>query len=137
MSLQIGGRLIYGYGLYMAFTVFIICTEKVSNFAFREAWKWVPSIRKRQSNTLKPLNEANIPTEERSVRMFEAQGGQLQRECRVGQDLLSGDDVRQQQREQLFFEEYSFEDIFTALMGGNTKPFKSGLKYFMKLTYSL
>ena len=97
----------------------------------------VPSIRKRQSNTLKPLNEANIPTEERSVRMFEAQGGQLQRECRVGQDLLSGDDVRQQQREQLFFEKYSFEDIFTALVGGNTKPFKSGLKYFMKLTYSL
>lgn len=97
----------------------------------------VPSIRKRHSNTLKPLNEANVPTEERSVRMFEAQGGQLQRECRVGQDLLSGDDVRQQQREQLFFEKHSFEDIFTALMGGNTKPFKNGLKYFMKLTYSL
>lgn len=67
----------------------------------------VPSIRKRHSNTLKPLNEANVPTEERSVRMFEAQGGQLQRECRVGQDLLSGDDVRQQQREQLFFEKHT------------------------------
>lgn len=83
------------------------------------------------------MNEANVPTEERAVCMFEAQGGQLQRECRVGQDLLSGDDVRQQQREQLFFEKHSFEDIFTALMGGNPKPFKTGLNYFMKLIFPI
>ena len=96
----------------------------------------VPSIRKLQSNTLKPLTEAVVPNEEHAVRMFESQGGKLQREWRVGRDLLTGDHARQQ-RKRLFFERHSFEDIFTALVGGNAQPFKHGLKYFMRLTYSM
>lgn len=96
----------------------------------------VPSIRKLQSNSLTPLTEAVVPSEENAVRMFEAQGGQLQREWRVGRDLLTADRARQQ-RKRLFLERHSFENIFTALVGGNPQPFKNGFKYFMRLTYSL
>lgn len=97
----------------------------------------VPSIRKLQSNTLKPLTEAVVPNEEHAVRMFEAQGGQLQREWRVGRDLLTGDNHARQQRKRFFLERHSFENIFTALVSGNPQPFKNGLKYFMRLTYSM
>ena len=96
----------------------------------------VPSIRKLQSNTLKQLTEAVVPNVEHAVRMFEAQGGQLQREWRVGRDLLTGDNARQK-RKRLFLERHSFEDIFTALVGDNSQPFKNGLKYIMRLTYSM
>ena len=96
----------------------------------------VPSMRKLQSNTLKPLTEAVVRNEEHAVRMFEAQGGQLQREWRVGQDLQTGNNARQQ-RKRFFLERHSFEDIFTALVGGNPQPFKNDLKYFMRLTYSM
>lgn len=97
----------------------------------------VPSIRKMQSNTLKPLTEAVVPTEEHAVHMFEAQGGHLQQKWRVPRDLVSGKKNCQQQRKHLFLERHSFEDIFAALVGGNPQPFKNGLKYFMRLTYSL
>ena len=97
----------------------------------------VPSIRKLQSNPLKPLTEAVVPNEEHAVRMFEAQGGQLQREWRVGRDLLTGDNHARQQRKRFFLERHSFENIFTALVSGNPQPFKNGLKYFMRLTYSM
>ena len=55
----------------------------------------------------------------------------------VGCDPLSGDDVRQQQMKHLFSERHCFEDIFTAVVSGDPSPFKRGLEYFMRLTYSL
>ena len=59
----------------------------------------------------------------------------------VGCDPLSGDDVRQQQMKHLFSEghcfEDIFEDIFTAVVSGDHSPFKRGLEYSMRLTYSL
>ena len=89
-----------------------------------------------QSNSLQTIRESIVPNEDNAIRMYEAQGGQLQREWHVGSDPLSRD-ARQQQREQLFCARHSYEDIFTAVVGGNPKPFKSGLEYFMRLSYSL
>lgn len=94
-------------------------------------------MKKQQSNTLNPLSESDVPNKHNAIAMFEAQGGRLQRQWRVGSDLLSEDPVRQQRREHLFYENHSFETIFTSVVGGNTKPFKNGLKFFMRLTYSL
>ena len=51
---------------------------------------------KKESNTLEPLQEIVVPNEEHAIQMFQAQGGQLQREWQVGCDPLSGDHVRQQ-----------------------------------------
>ena len=91
---------------------------------------------KKESNTLEPLQETVVPNEEHAIQMFEAQGGQLQREWQVGCDPLSGDDVRQQQRKHLFSVRHCFEDIFTAVVSGDPSPFKRGLEYFIGLTYS-
>ena len=92
---------------------------------------------KKESNTLEPLQETVVRNEEHAIQMFEAQGGQLQWEWQVGCGPLSGDDVCQQQRKHLFSERYCFEDIFTAVVSGDPSPFKRGLGYFMRLTYSL
>ena len=92
---------------------------------------------KKESNTLEPLQETVVRNEEHAIQMFEAQGGQLQREWQVGCGPLSGDDVCQQQRKHLFSERHCFEDVFTAVVSGDPSPFKRGLEYFMRLTYSL
>ena len=83
------------------------------------------------------MQEYHVPTEKDAVSLYEAQGGKLQREWRVGNDPLLGNTAQQQIREQRFSQKYCFEDIFTAVVGGNTKPFKRGLKYFISLTLSL
>ena len=93
--------------------------------------------KKQNSNKLQPLRETEVPSVTEAVYMYEAQGGKLQRDWGVGYDLLSGDESRQNLRVHLFNERFSFEDIFTATVNQNHKPFKEGLSYFMRLTYSL
>ena len=83
------------------------------------------------------MQKTVVPKQEHAIQMFDAQGGQLQLEWQVGCDPLSGDDVCQQQRKHLFSERYCFEDVFTAVVSGDPSPFKRGLGYFMRLTYSL
>lgn len=80
-------------------------------------------MKKQQSNSLGPLRECSVPNEENAVALYEAQGGKLQRQWKVGLDLLSCNEARQQIRERRFHERHSFEDIFTAVVGGKSKAF--------------
>lgn len=86
---------------------------------------------------MQPLREREVPSATEAMSMYEAQGGRLQKEWNVGRDLLSGDERRQHLRVELFNQRFSFEDIFTATVNQDPKPFKEGLSYFMRLTYSL
>lgn len=83
----------------------------------------------KESNTLEPLQETVVRNEGHAIQMFEAQGGQLQREWQVGCHPLSGDDVRQQQRKHLFSERHCFEDIYCCCKL-RSLALKEGLRVF-------
>lgn len=94
----------------------------------------VPSAIKQKTNHLEPLDQSIVPSEKDAVSMYESQGGKLQRKWWVGEDALSGNLVQHETRKHQFLQKYSFEDIFTAVVEGNDKPFKKGLKFFMSLS---
>lgn len=89
------------------------------------------------TNVLTPLPERIVPSEDVATALFEAQGGKLTREWRVGTDPLSRSIRKQVLRETKFNSLFSFESIFSSVVSGDRRPFIRGLTYFINLTFSL
>jgi hypothetical protein len=69
--------------------------------------------------------------------MYEGEGGSLTRDFIVGTDLLDYSPALQKKRDQLFLENNCISRIFSNSVNDSPKPFKEGLKDFIKLTYRL
>lgn len=68
------------------------------------------------------------------LQLYEIEGGTLTRDFVVGKDLLESSPALQEMRDQKFLSENSLSRIFTHTVNGNPKPFKEGLKSFMRMT---
>ena len=87
-----------------------------------------------ETNCLQPLPEDIIPTTEAAIAMYKIEGGTLTGDFVVGKDLLESSPALQEMRDQKFLSENSLSRIFTHTVNGNPKPFKEGLKSFMRIT---
>lgn len=66
--------------------------------------------------------------------MYQGEGGTLTQDFLVGKDLLESSSTLQDRRDQQFLSENCISRIFSHAVNDNPKPFKAGLKSFIRIT---
>ena len=87
-----------------------------------------------ETNCPQPLPEHIVPTTEAAVAMYQCEGGTLTQDLVVGKDLLESSPTLQERRDKQFLSENCISRIFLHAVNDNPKPFKAGLKSFIRIT---
>lgn len=66
--------------------------------------------------------------------MYQCEGDTLTQDFVVGEDLLESSPTLQERRDQQFLSENCISRIFSHTVNDNPKPFKAGLKSFIRIT---
>lgn len=66
--------------------------------------------------------------------MYHCEGGTLTQDFVLGRDLLESSPNLQERRDQQFLSENCISRIFSHTVNDNPKPFKEGVKSFVRIT---
>ena len=91
-----------------------------------------------KNNRAAVVPSSALPTADEAVDAYERAGGRLTHFPNFGHDPLDGYDNLQNARYSGFVSKYpNFESIFSYVANGNDTLFRSGLLYFISLTFRL
>ena len=98
----------------------------------------IPNTAMRTCNRITSVDLRNLPSASQAVSMYRQEGGRISDEACFGEDPLQGDNAKISIRAEAFGQRYpSFETIFHEIVNSNSTLFKSGLAFYVDVTYRL
>ena len=98
----------------------------------------VPNTYMATDNRAKRIGVQLLPSPTSAVELYEQSGGRIRDQSNFGIDPIAENPTKCTTRLHAFYERFpSFEEIFSNLVNGSTRPFKNALKFYISITRRL